>query len=120
MGRAASSPVDCVPMTSNRSLVRAGLGLFALLLSAPGCRRAAAPPAQSPAPVEPVSAAVGHLNWVTQSNPPGAQVQQVAKSLNDCVVTCTHPLGAWTRAGCFSVDTDFRFLSTDCGVLVVL
>ena len=108
------------------SLVVLALAQSAVLIVAAGCKKPGAPAASAlapaPAPVEAsiVDDATRRLGWVTYSGL-GAEARQVGQGPGECTVTCSPRAGTgWTRQGCFGTETDFRFVSDNCGQLVIL
>jgi hypothetical protein len=93
--------------------------ILSLLIAAAGCKKPAPP--EAPVEAQPaVSNEVRHLNWSIFSSG-GAEVRQTATAANDCTTTCSvQGAASWSRSECAGLDTDFRFVSNDCGQLLVL
>lgn len=89
-----------------------------LLVALAGCKKAKVVEPEVAAPI--VDAATQRFIWTTHAAK-GAEVRQVARSVEDCTLSCTsNGQTAWSRPGCVAVDTDYRFVSNDCEQLVIL
>ena len=62
-----------------------------------------------------------HLVWGKFSKAGNAEVRQSARSADDCSLACFRKgTQVWARPGCAALDTDFSFVSDDCGQVIVL
>ena len=85
-----------------------------------GCRR---PPPPPPPPSEPeaVPDALSHLKWHATSRDANAVVEQSAKNVGECTLSCARDgVEVWTQSRCAASDNDFRFVSDDCQQFVIL